>query len=185
MLKRLVRAVVGGYELYRIYRSPHLQRDERTHGEPAFLEIVEIHDPRDWAQSQSEDLRALATFCGSESLVLAVRSDDRLVSGAAVWYGDRYRQCRGFWPLNEREAKLVQVTTSHDFRGKGLAPMLIHAVERRLAERGFDRLYARIWHNHHSSLRAFQKLGWSETAFVIVCHPFNRKVRFQIPTGRN
>ena len=187
MLKRVVRAVLGNYELYRIYRSPQLQAPRNTTTGSSSFDIVEIHLSRDCAESESEDLRALGTFCGAESLELGLRRDLRLVSGAAVWYGERYRQSRGFWPLQHDEAKLVHIATAAEYRGQGLAPILVEALERRLAERGFGRLYARIWHNNGSSMRALTKIGWVEIAFVIVCHPlgFGRELRVQIPRGRS
>ena len=37
------------------------------------------------------------------------------LAAAWFWWGERYERDRGFWPLAEKEAKLVQVTTADGF----------------------------------------------------------------------
>jgi RimJ/RimL family protein N-acetyltransferase len=95
----------------------------------------------------------------------------QLAGAAALCHGEGYGRLRGFWPLRAGEAKLVQIAVAEEYRGRGYAPMLIRAAAQHLAERGFHRLYARVWHNHRSSMRAFHKAGWEEIALVIVCRP--------------
>ena len=112
-------------------------------------------------------------YAGEESYGFA-----RVVAGECVcmvwfWFGERYRT-RNFWPLQEREAKLVHVTTRSDHRGAGHAPFLIEDSAARLRRQGFECLYARIWHSNHPSIRAFSKAGWQKSALVCQIRPFGR-----------
>jgi RimJ/RimL family protein N-acetyltransferase len=111
------------------------------------------------------------------------------------WYGERYRQSRNFWPLQSGEAKLIELGTRENARGAGYASMLIAESSRRMFEGGFTRLFARIWHSNEPSLRAFEKAGWRNVAFIVELEirGIRRKLRFdlrhrfflrQVPTGK-
>lgn len=181
-VKRAAATLFGEYELYHILRSPELDTLLSPGTHSPVLDISELHEPDECAASESGELRTLSTQFGAESIVLGVRDHGRLVGGAVVWYGDRYANQRGFWPLQADEAKLVNIVVEQKLRGRGIAASLIAAVEHAAMLRGFRRVYARVWHSHSSSVRAFQKAAWCKSAFVVVCRPFGlaRPFRFQI-----
>ena len=39
-------------------------------------------------------------------------------------------------------------------------------------QRGFDRLYSRLWWTDHASDRTFRKAGWQYMAFCVEIHSF-------------
>lgn len=64
------------------------------------------------------------------------------------------------------EAKLIDVVTAPEERGKGLAPCLIREASDFMKSLGYERIYARIWHSNHASQRAFAKAGWRRIGTV-------------------
>jgi len=111
-----------------------------------------------------------AWYGGDDTCIFACIVDGRIVALCVYWYGDRYLT-RNFWPLKEKEAKLVQLYTLPDMRGKGIAPMLIQHSTRVMLKQGFTNLFARIWHSNHSSRKAFEKSHWTAISTVIEIQP--------------
>lgn len=69
--------------------------------------------------------------------------------------------------LQPDEAKLIDVITAAEERGKGFAPLLIRDATAFMKTLGYERIYARIWHSNHASQRAFEKAGWRRTGTVL------------------
>ena len=69
--------------------------------------------------------------------------------------------------LRPSEAKLIDVVTVPEERGKGFAPRLIREAEACMKGLGYDRIYARIWHSNHASQRAFAKAGWRRIGTIL------------------
>lgn len=113
-------------------------------------------------------------YGGAEAIGFGLREGSELAAVCWYWWGDRYRR-RGFWPLADREAKMVQITTAKAFRGKGLATRLIAASAEVMGELGYSCLYARIWPSNYPSIRAFEKSGWRYHAFVAKLYPFGSR----------
>lgn len=172
LLKRLAHAMLGDYSIYRV-----LQRSASAGPAPmppqaaAFtvglvqrVDIEACHDPV---------MREQAFYAGEGARAYACRNDGQIVGLCFYWYGERYRP-RGFWPLQDRQAKLVQIITSPAMRGRKVAPALIVASAADMAAQGFDCLFARVWHNNYPSLRAFAAAGWSRCALVVELNPLRR-----------
>lgn len=53
-----------------------------------------------------------------------------------------------------------------------------------MMERGFDGLYARVWHSDEPSLRAFAGAQWTRCASVIDVNPFRRARPLRFRIGR-
>lgn len=174
LLKWLAQRLLGDYVIYRVVAF-----DVRSTGStPAEDGIVEV-DATAVRASGDALVREQAGFCGDGANVFAVIESGRIVALAAYWHGERYRS-RNFWPLQPGEAKLVQIVTVADRRGAGLATRLIQASACRMAELGFGRLYARIWHSNHPSLAAFARAGWHGIATVIELQPMGVLPRWRI-----
>src|SRR5690606_29173819 len=97
----------------------------------------------------------------------------RIVGLCVYWFGERYKQ-RNFWPLKDDEAKLVEVITLPEMRGRGLASCLIDHSGDEMFRLGFRRLLARVWHSNTPSLRAFANAGWLPQTTVIDIFPLGR-----------
>jgi RimJ/RimL family protein N-acetyltransferase len=168
--KALLGAVFGEYELYRVFATDPAAGTADLWSGAALVDA----DATLFKGDADSGIRSLADYDGTDAVSFALLREQRPVCGCSYWLGERYRQQRGFWPLRQNEAKLVQITTAASHRGQGLATALIALSSRRMAERDFTRLYARVWHNHEQSLRAFRAAGWNEVALRIGIRPFGR-----------
>jgi RimJ/RimL family protein N-acetyltransferase len=168
LLKKLLGAVVRrtgiNYSCFRIFMLPlDESADSSVLPEGYRFEEVTSHDV---ATAADELLRKESWYGGEDALGFGVYRGTELVCIQWVWYGERYRTKRNFWPLGEAEAKSVQLVTIPSERGKGLATQVKLFSAGRLRKRGFSRLYSRIWWNNHAAIRVSQKAGWREIATV-------------------
>ena len=176
VLKGLMHLVLGDYSVYRIFRSPETADAMDEAGCSTVIEMSReelLSIPPCTAREQYG-------YAGEGSHLFAYKEQGEVLAVCAFWHGQRYAQ-RGFWPLKDKEAKLVQVIVDPRARNRGLAERLIRCGSRKLMqEYGFARCYARIWHNNHPSIRAFEKAGWEETAIVYNVELFRlKKLRFE------
>lgn len=168
VLKAVARAVLGDYALYFIYscRQPLAGSELGV--------AVQEPDEQQIASCADTCLQAQAGYAGLESRAFACQESGQLAALCFYWYGERYRQ-RGFWPLAEGEAKLVQIVVAPAARGRGLARALISASAQRMFEAGWHTLYARVWHSNVPSWRAFERAGWRRVAIVAEVNPLRRE----------
>lgn len=166
-MRGFAQLILGDYELFRIYRCD--------------LETIESFDPSNHQDTgyhfrkvdQEEVLSAAnslirdrSRYGGDDAIGYAVFYADEIVCLQWYWHGERYKR-RNFWPLREDEAKSVDLITVEEHQRKGLATALKLYSANDLKRSGFNRLYSRIWHSNHSSIRVSEKAGWSYIAFVI------------------
>lgn len=177
LVKKLARLLLGEYSPYYIYCLA-CDRIAASQAPDHELSVRSIDDSI-LASTESAVMREQADYFGAESLGFGCFLEDRLVGLCFYWYGDRYRQ-RNFWPLQDGEAKLVQIIVLPEARGRGVATMLIDRSAVEVARQGFRKLYARIWHSNVPSLRAFERAGWQRIALVVEINPFRsaRPIRF-------
>jgi RimJ/RimL family protein N-acetyltransferase len=177
VIKRLPQLLFGDYSIYRIYSremgggAVNVPTGHGLHFARVEKAAVET--------SEETLIREQAWYFGTDSQVFAYLEGARIISLCVFWYADRYRT-RNFWPLAEREAKLVQIVTLPEKRGSGIATALIASAAAAMFTTGFVRLYARIWHSNAPSLRAFQRAGWTQVATVIEIYPLRRKRPFRL-----
>ena len=163
------------YKRYQIYEcprpSPVIPGQAAVH--PVNAEIL--------ANAQIE-LRQIG-YDGLEAKGFGIDVHGELASVCWYWYGAHYQKQRGFITLPAKGAKLVQIVTAQQFRGRGLATTLIAGSAHAMHSQGFETLLARVWHTNHSSRRAFRKAGWVEREMinVVTIGPF-RPIRY---TQRN
>ena len=175
MLKKILRWLFGDYAAYHVYRNG------ANLAAPANGFTVRQIDAGDLQRSPDTDIGEQAFYLGEGAHGFGCFDGDALVGVCFYWHGQRYLK-RNFWPLAEREAKLVQIITLPRMRGRSVAPTLIQESARAMQALGFTRTYARIWHSNTPSLRAFARAGWSRVATVIEVHPFSaaRAVRLRL-----
>jgi len=123
-----------------------------------------IEDVTDILLSPDHQLRIQALPKEKDAWVFGAWVENRLA--AVCWFQarDTYRRHGGLFHLNADEAELVQITTSADFRGRGVATALIQWAAWEMGRDGFTRLYAKIWHDNLASIRAFERSGWKRKA---------------------
>jgi len=182
-MQALLRKLLGGYSIYRIFTagSAAAARALPADGEFRFTEVE-----RDLVAASTDPLLSdCARYHGADCRAFALTLREVPVALCYFWYGERYKT-RNFWPLREREAKLVQVVTSPRHRRKGAATALIARASSEMFASGFERLYARVWHSHAVSVLTFEKAGWEQCAAVIEVNPFRRKkpYRLTVPVAR-
>jgi RimJ/RimL family protein N-acetyltransferase len=166
-LKKIAHALLGDYAIYYIYACTSAQA-----GAPVGKDFQVRQTYADEIEASTDPvIREQAGYAGDQSIAYASFDRDRMVGVCFYWFGERYRR-RNFWPLREKEAKLVQIVTVADLRGRGVATELVVASSAKVLSQGFDCVYARIWHSNTPSLRAFQRAGWSRLALVVEINPF-------------
>jgi len=181
-VKWLAHRLLGDYSIYVIFtESCGREHSAGLPAEPllAFGPVTEVA-----IRGSSDSLiREQADYCGDDSSAFACLDGDRIVGICFYWYAERYRK-RNFWPLRDRQAKLVQILTLPEMRGRGIASRLIKCSSQEMGKRGFSRLYARIWHSNAASVAAFERAGWTRVALVIEISPLGLRHRIQIPLAR-
>lgn len=186
MIKNVAHALLGDYAIYHIFCAAGAPAassgapDEFSYGplEPAAVEVSGIALLREQLWLFGDGAHAYGCWHAGQLVALCV-----------YWFGDRYRT-RNFWPLQEGEAKLVQIVVAPQARGKGIASRLIERSQQAMLSRGFSRTYARIWHSNVPSLRAFERAGWNRIATVVevnplrLSRPWRLSSRTRIAVGR-
>jgi GNAT superfamily N-acetyltransferase len=182
LIKRLMRLVLGEYAAYRIYARPADAPALARGGKNAGYQVREI-GAAELLASPDALMREQAFYLGEQALAFACYHEERIVGLCFYWFGARYLK-RNFWPLKEGEAKLVQLITLPEMRGREVAPSLISWSSQAMRDKGFARCYARIWHSNTPSLRAFARAGWVEVATVFEVNPLRRPRPVRIPVLR-
>lgn len=168
-VKKVARIILGEYSIFYIYA--------RTNDGGSLSEVVvdkhfSLRQVDESAIKRSIDtlIREQVGYTGPNSYAYACFEGDRIVGICFYWFGVRYLK-RNFWPLADSEAKLVQIVTLPEIRGQGVATMLIKFSFQDIIEKGFKKVYARIWHSNTPSIHAFERSGWVRIALVIEINP--------------
>jgi RimJ/RimL family protein N-acetyltransferase len=165
IIKNLLNIVFSEYEIFKIFcfrkQKNLVQADESKF---KYIELSEA----DFKHYDSGLLKKNKSYIGKEALGFACLYQGDVVGVCFFWFGNRYLQ-RNFIPLKDNEVKLVQIETLENMRGKGVAPNLIAYSCQQIFNKGFETLYARIWHSNTPSIKSFTKANWqySHTIFVV------------------
>lgn len=178
-LKSLASWIAGEYDIYRIFAAD----GARFAGEPAKnamrFEAVTVESI---AASADELIRLQQSYAGEGSTAFACHVDGRIVGVCFYWHGIRYR-ARNYWPLAVDQAKLVQIVTTPNMRGQGVARGLIAYSTACMLELGFTKLLARVWVTNAPSRAAFIAAGWRQIAVVVRINPLRRAQPLRITFG--
>lgn len=167
MIRALVQRLLGDYALYRVYRG-----GEATGSDPASdLRLEPIRTVDAFDRAADPRLAALRSYAGAGAHGFAAWVGDHLAGACWYWESEADRQ-GDTWPTGPGEAKLAQIVTAAEHRGRGIATRLIGYSAEAMRERGFKALFARVWHSNHASNHAFERAGWRYIAFVIQFAPF-------------
>lgn len=176
-VKRILRTAVGDYGVYRIYCVDLPQPLDPL---PDGVTIAPI-DKVLLETSNDPDLRSRAWYGGAEAQGFGLYDHGELAAIQWYWWGERYRRTRNSWPLGAGGAKSVELFTRPEHRGKGYAGLLKLHSGQTMAERGFTKLYSRIWHSNRSSIRVSEKTGWRRVGTYVELFPLGRKLVFRLP----
>ncbi|OOG60960.1 hypothetical protein B0E49_00095 [Polaromonas sp. C04] len=167
-----MRLLLGDYSAYVIYTDMTGRDALQQAGTDARFKVLPV-DSADIDACPYPLIREQIGYAGPGAHAYACLEQDRLVGVCFYWFGDRYLK-RNFWPLQNSEAKLVQIITLPEMRGAGVATLLIAQSCRDMAAKGFTRVFARIWHSNTPSIKAFKRAGWVRIALVLEINPFRR-----------
>ncbi|PHZ83674.1 GNAT family N-acetyltransferase [Paremcibacter congregatus] len=173
-IKKTAKLIFRDYQIYKIYFID-IQNYELSNLDINLQELSGVFRPIQLSDDHS------AGFSGPEAYgyeYLSSLSHTEALAQCWYWYGERYK-VRNFWPLNEKEAKLVDIETTQKARGMGIAPALIAYSCAQMKENGFKKLYARIWHSNKPSIKAFSKAGWQPLKTIIEFYFLGRKLRLE------
>jgi GNAT superfamily N-acetyltransferase len=162
-IAKILEALGVTYEIYRIYVQDGFLPPCSPPGNVFFKRT----DGAELSLATDPQVRALRSYDRSaEAFGFGAVIEGQIQCACWYWVGKTYLQ-RGFWHLQPNEAKLVEIATAEQYRGRGLATALIEWSSGEMAQKGFVRRFARIWHSNKSSIRAFAKAGWRPYAFVV------------------
>ncbi len=173
LTKKLAGLLFGDYSAYHVYAFSAGNCHALARGAIG-LQFATV-DKAQIEASGDLSIAERANYHGPETHAYAALEGTRIVSVCYFWFGAQYRR-RNYWPLGDNEAKLVEVVTVPEMRGRGAATHLIAYAADDMLRKGFHRLYARIWHSNKASLKAFQRAGWARVATVIELYPLRRKL---------
>jgi GNAT superfamily N-acetyltransferase len=166
VLARLRRAGFN-YACFKVFTLPLGDTTvDRIGALPAGYRFAEV-SPSDLQSCPFTELQDCQEYGGAGSQTFGIfRDDGVLVCVQCVWFGERYRQS-AFWPIEPDAAVSMHLVTAASEQGKGLATGLKQHSARQMKERGFGRLYSRIWWTNASSLRVSEKAGWACLAIIL------------------
>lgn len=182
LLKTIFGKLLAEYSIYWIYQYANARKNDDSAVSEDWTESVKLLSIDDVEASASDVIRDQAGFFGDEAIAFGFYEQSNITAICIFWHAQRYAQ-RNFWPLKSGEAKLVQIITDPDFRGKGAATKLISAASSQMLLQGFSTLYARVWHSNTPSLKAFERANWKRKSLAIELKPFknSRGLKFFIP----
>jgi GNAT superfamily N-acetyltransferase len=160
-LKRMARAVlVGGYQYNRIYRLEHPLDGLPL---PPGMICLPLATP-----PEGIDPRLFQRFSygGDDAYGYGLLLDGQMAAICWFW-GHRRSRDRLPWHLSAGEAIMVDLLTLPEYRGRGLATLLIRHAGMEMRRSGMRTLYTWVWHSHRASYLAFEKAGWRQIAWVL------------------
>ena len=121
--KKMARMLLGDYCAYQIYAW---SSDSGSLSKPGTISTFRVKPVDEFGINSSTELliREQVGYAGPGSRAYACFDKDRIIGVCFYWFGNRYLK-RNFWPLQNDEAKLVQIISVPEMRGRGVASMLI------------------------------------------------------------
>lgn len=177
--KSVLRFALGRYQYWKIFFIDLPQPPVTL---PAGVRIMPITAAL-LREAADEGLRDRAEFGGEGAEGFGLFLEDELVAVQWYWGRDRHwteRQGRS-WPLGATELKSVGLYTLPAYRGRGYAKYLKLHTAHLISERGFTRIYSRIWHSHRSSIAVSERTGWRKAGSYIEIEPAGKRFDLRLP----
>ena len=179
LFKRVLHATLGDYQYWKIF---YIDLPQHPTELPDGISIRPIA-AEELDAVPDIGMRDRKVFGGDGSLGFGLFVDEELVAVQWYWWGDRYQAERKgrSWVLPPGAAKSLGLYTRPEYRGCGYAALLKQHTAHVMAQRGFTRLYSRIWHSHKSSIRVSRKIGWRVAGSYIEICPLSRLIQLRLP----
>jgi GNAT superfamily N-acetyltransferase len=179
-LKEGARLVLGHYRFNRIYQLTYSVSGPAVPHGITFGRLEGL-----LPASMSTELRDRLCYGGDDAYGYGLFVDGCLAAVCWFWGPQRFKDPL-LWSLAKDEAMLVDLVTASDYRGRGLAPVLIRFASGEMHRAGWKSLYTWMWHTHHASYHAFERAGWRQVAWVLEIHPFGmtRTLSFRRQSSR-
>lgn len=173
LLKKALRTALGDYEYWKIF-AIDLPQNSTESPENCVVRQISGTELRGF---DDPGLKNRAEYDGPESIGFGLFVSGELACIQWYWWGARYTKERSgrSWELPPGSAKSIGLYTVPEYRGRGLATVLKQKTAVLMYERGFLRLYSRIWHNHADSIRVSKKAGWIEVGSYVEICPLGKK----------
>ncbi len=168
-LKTVAATALGDYRFNRIYRN---ERAPANLSLPAGTACSVFKSPS--PDMADDSLLNRISYAGEDSYGFGLFLEGQPAAICWFWGHVRFRDPL-LWSLSEGEAIMVDLLTAPQFRGRGLATLLIRYAAIEMRRLGMQNLYTWVWHSHHSSYRAFERAGWRQIAWVLEVHPFGKR----------
>lgn len=178
LAKKLAHILLGEYSAYYVYAQSAKGALQAATQITSNFSVQKVDASIIYAHT-NPIINEQADYAGIESHAYACFDEDRIVGVCFYWFASRYLK-RNFWPLAPGEAKLVQIISLPEMRGRGVATTLVVRSCADMMQQGFHQTYARIWHSNTPSLRAFERAGWGRIALVIEINPLRRSRPFRL-----
>lgn len=176
--KKILHAVLGDYQYWKVFaidlpRPAAPLPDNCGVRQITCSELSEATDP---------ELKKRAAFDGPEAIGFGLFFFDQLACVQWYWWGARYQTERAgrSWELPSGAAKSVGLYTVPLYRGRGFAILLKQTSANLMYEKGFVRLYSRIWHSHIDSIRVSKKAGWTQIGSYVEICPLGYRFCFRL-----
>lgn len=178
-LKRIARLLFGDYAIYQIWQLDRMQKRPL----PADMDVRRLGRDDLAAPGVDPVLSEAAWYFGDEADGFGCHKDGQLAAVAFYWRGTRYAQ-RNSWPIETGAAKLVHVATAPALRGGGVGAALISASAQQMIDKGYRKLYARIWHSNGPSQSAFARAGWHRIGWLLQINPLRLRQPWNLKLRR-
>lgn len=122
------------------------------------LSPLHINSTLKYTQKKISDEYYKISICENSTEICSLR---------IIWGKEYKDNFRNYIPLKPNEAKIIDVVTAKEFRGKGYIGKLLTYTENEMLSKGITTLLARIWHSNKSSKKAFEKNGWTYEGFKL------------------
>lgn len=177
-VKRPLRGLFGDYQYWKVYSV------DLPYPRPELPEGIQIREV------SAQDLEGITAkgfyagnYLGEGALGFGLFVERELAALQGVWWGERYvRERNGrSWRIPQHAAKTNSLYTFEPYRGRGYAGLLKRYVLAELGNRGFTKVYARIWHSHKNSIHVSTKAGLRLVGVYIEVCPFGKRIELRIP----
>lgn len=132
-----------------------------------------------------QEIRELAWYAGEDSAPYACALNGDIVSVRFFWFG---RRCvaGGLIQLGNGEAEVVHAFTVPEFRRKGVGRALsLFSARDMMVNRGFSKLYSRIWFSNYPSIRAkLDEFEHISTVVTIQPRLWRKELRWTLPVRK-
>lgn len=183
LIKRMLHILLKDYKFNRIY-FVDLPVAPAQPGDPFAEYTIRLMESREqFASATDRNIRDHAWYLDKQSYVYCLYHGDDLACICSFWIAGHPGLPACFSGLKENEIIMVDLLTATRYRGKGYALTVIRFAENDLFLKGYNRLWAWVWHSNHPSIRVFEKKGWKYSYQFLEFQPYGMKdhLRIKLP----